>query len=417
MNELFVEAFGGLAGDMFLAALLDLGDPRFTLPELERALVSLVPEGCSLELSTAWRGNLSGKHLAVRTRESGTMPHRGYGSLKALVSASSLPAAAQERALAILWRIAEAEGRVHGCPPEEVHFHEIGAVDTLVDVCGAALALERLGVTRVFASPPLVGSGTLRCAHGEMPVPAPAVAELLRGRELVFGGGGERLTPTGAAILVALTGSFAPPAQFRTERIGYGAGTRDPKEGPPNLCRVQLGTSAGASGSTDAAGAASASVHPQRAQAFLGELQLDDMSGEEIGVAVRELRAAGALDVWWSAVAMKKERPGVLVSFLARDEARAQLEAAVFEHTSSLGLRWRAVERVECGREVLEVELEGHTLRVKRRVRPAYAGRSADGERDLSPEHDDVERVAAALRLSLREVERRAIELARARTS
>lgn len=413
MSELFVEAFGGLAGDMFLAALLDLADPRFTLPELERALASVVPEGCSLELSTAWRGNLSGKHLAVRTRESGTMPHRGYASLKALVNASRLSAAVQERALAVLWRIAEAEGRVHGCAPEEVHFHEIGAVDTLVDVCGAAFALERLGVGRVFASPPLVGSGTLHCAHGVMPVPAPAVAELLRGRELVLGGGGERLTPTGAALLVELCPSFEPPRQFRTERIGYGAGTRDPREGPPNLCRVQLGTSASVAGSLGAPSAANASLEPQRAQAFLGELQLDDMSGEEIGVAVRELRAAGALDVWWTPVTMKKERPGVLLSFLARDEVRAKLEAAVFEHTSSLGLRWRAVERVECGREVLEVELEGHTLRVKRRVRPAYAGRSADGERDLSPEHDDVERVAAALKLSLREVERRAIHVAR----
>ena len=406
MSELYVEAFGGLAGDMFLAGLLDLGDARFTLPELQRAVGTLVPGGCKLELTTAWRGNLSGKHLDVQTSESGTMPHRGYEDLKQLVRASSLPAAAQERALAVLWRIAVAEGRVHGCAPEEIHFHEIGAVDTLVDVCGAALALEKLGVTRVFASPPLVGSGTVNCAHGVMPVPAPAVAELLRGRELLHGGGGERLTPTGAALLAELCEDFTPPAHFQTEKIGYGAGTRDPKEGPPNLCRVQLGTSV--------AGASASSARPARAEAFLGELQLDDMTGEEVGVALAALRAAGALDVWYSHVSMKKDRPGVLVSFLAREDARAKLEAAVFEHTTSLGLRWRPVERVECGREVLEVELEGHKLRVKRRVRPDYPGRSPDGDRDLSPEHEDVARVALALKLSLREVERRAIELARA---
>ncbi|MBK7643813.1 MAG: nickel pincer cofactor biosynthesis protein LarC [Planctomycetes bacterium] len=403
MSELYVEAFGGLAGDMFLAALLDLDDARFTLPELQRAIGSLVPGGCSLELSSAWRGNLSGKHLEVRTSESGTMPHRGYESLKQLVQASSLPASAQARALAVLWRIAVAEGRVHGCAPEEIHFHEIGAVDTLVDVCGAAFALERLGVTRVFASPPLVGSGTVKCAHGVMPVPAPAVAELLRGRELLHGGGCERLTPTGAALLAELCEDFTPPAHFRTEQIGYGAGTRDPKEGPPNLCRVQLGTSG--------VGVA----RPARAQAWLGELQLDDMTGEEIGVALGALREAGALDVWWTSAAMKKDRPGVLVSFLAREDARAKLEAVVFEHTTSLGLRWREVERVECGREVLEVEVEGQRVRVKHRVRPEYPGRSHDGERDLSPEHDDVARAAAALGLSLREVERRAIDLARAR--
>src|SRR5689334_6269342 len=300
MSELYVEAFGGLAGDMFLAALLDLGDDRFTLPELQRAIGTLVPGGCRLELTTAWRGNLSGKHLDVQTDESGTMPHRGYEDLKRLVGASSLPVKAQERALAVLWRIAVAEGRVHGCAPEEIHFHEIGAVDTLVDVCGAALALERLGITRVFASPPLVGSGMVKCAHGEMPVPAPAVAELLRGRELVHGGGGERLTPTGAALLAELSAEFGAPKQFRTERIGYGAGTRDPKDGPPNLCRVQLGTSS--------------AIGPVRAEAFLGELQLDDMTGEEVGVALAALRSAGALDVWWSPVAMKKDRPGVLVS-------------------------------------------------------------------------------------------------------
>ena len=405
MSELYVEAFGGLAGDMFLAALLDLGDARFTLPELQRAVGTLVPGGCKLELTTAWRGNLSGKHLDVRTSESGTMPHRGYEELKQLVSASSLPAAAQECALAVLWRIAVAEGRVHGCAPEEIHFHEIGAVATLVDVCGAALALEKLGITRVFASPPLVGSGTVKCAHGVMPVPAPAVAELLRGRELLHGGEGERLTPTGAALLAELCENFAPPANFQSERIGYGAGTRDPKLGPPNLCRVQLGSSA----------LAADPARPGRAEAFLGELQLDDMTGEEVGVALAALRAAGALDVWYSHVSMKKDRPGVLVSFLAREDARAKLEAAVFEHTTSLGLRWRAVERVECGREVLEVELEGHKVRVKHRIRPDYPGRSADGERDLSPEHEDVARVSAALKLSLREVERRAIEQARAR--
>lgn len=403
-SELYVEAFGGLAGDMFLAALLDLGDERFTLPELQRALGALVPGGCRLELTTAWRGNLSGKHLDVRTDESGTQPHRGFADLKQIVQASSLARLAQERALAVLWRIAVAEGRVHGCAPEEIHFHEIGAVDTLVDVCGAALALERLGITRVFASPPLVGSGTVKCAHGEMPVPAPAVAELLRGRELRQGGGGERLTPTGAALLAELTESFVAPASFRAARIGYGAGTRDPQEGPPNLCRVQLGTSVG-----------SEVASPARAQAFLGELQLDDMTGEEVGVALGALRSAGALDVWWSPVAMKKDRPGVLVSFLAREELRVKLEAAVFEHTTSLGLRWRPVERVECGRDVLEVDVEGQKVRVKHRVRPEYPGRSPDGERDLSPEHDDVVRVAAALRLSLREVERRAIDAARVR--
>ena len=395
MSTLYLEPNSGLSGDMLLAALLDLADPRFALADLESLVEALLPGECTLSLETAWRGNLSGKLLTVRTGETARPPHRGYADLARLVDTSSLSDRAKGRSKSILRRIAVAEANVHGTTPEEIHFHEIGAVDTLVDVCGAAHALERLGVARVVTSPPATGVGTVRCAHGEMPVPVPAVAELLRGRPHVIGGGsGERLTPTGAAILVEVADAFDPPGAFVTERIGYGAGARDPADGPPNVLRVQLGREG---------------APRMRAEAWLLEVNLDDVTGEELAHAAAALRGAGALDVWTTAVLMKKERPGVVLAALCRAGEREALERVLFEETPTLGVRWIRCERTECGRRSVEVDVEGVIVRVKIRERPSYPGASPLGERDLSPEHDDVVRAARASGVGLREAERRAI--------
>lgn len=392
MRTLYLEPFAGMAGDMLLAALIDLSDPRFSLDDLRALADALVPGECRLELSTAWRGNLSGKLLTVTTPESVRPPHRAYADLERIVRDSPLSRASQDRACAVLMRIAVAEARVHGTTPEKIHFHEVGAVDTLIDVCGAVLALERLAIECVVSSPPVTGTGTVHCAHGEMPVPTPAVAELLRGKPLVISGGhGERLTPTGAALLAELAESFEPPGDFVSERIGYGAGARDPTDGPPNVLRVQLGES-------ERTGAA-------RAQAWLLEVNLDDMTGEEIAHAAEMLRAAGALDVWTVPVQMKKGRPGVVLSALCRASERAALEHAIFAETTTLGLRWQPCERRESGRRTVEVDVGGERVRVKVRELP---GRAVE-ERDLSPEHDDVARTAVKLGRSPRDVERAAI--------
>jgi uncharacterized protein (DUF111 family) len=231
-----------------------------------------------------------------------------------------------------------------------------------------------------------------------MPVPVPAVAELLRGKPHVLGGGsGERLTPTGAAILVEIADSFEPPGAFVAERIGYGAGARDPADGPPNILRVQLGREV---------------KEAPAARAWLLEVNLDDVTGEELAHAARSLRAAGALDVWSTPVQMKKERPGVVLSALCRVERKPDLERVLFEETPTLGLRWIECLRTECGRRTIEVDLGGVRVRVKVRERPEYSGASPAGERDLSPEHDDLVRAAAAAGISLREAERHAIAAA-----
>lgn len=394
-DTLFVEPFAGMAGDMFLGALLDLGDPRFSLEHLRALAADLVPGEAQVATEKVWRGSLSGLALDVRTPERGTLPHRGIADLEALLARSTLLSpASKERARAVLWRIAVAEGRVHGCAPEEIHFHEIGAVDTLVDVCGAVDALERLGVRRVLATPPLVGSGTVRCAHGDMPVPVPAVAELLRGRAHHIGGGGERLTPTGAALLVELVAEFGDPGAFVASAIGYGAGQRDPREGPPNVVRVQLGRSGAGT---------------PRPEVWTLECNLDDMTGEELGFLVQELRAAGALEVWTSAVAMKKDRPGVIVAALARASARPALESALFAHSTALGLRWTRSERTECERIDLEVRVGELRVRGQRRLRPGADPRSLD-TRDIAFEYDDLAALARARGIALRTAE----QLARA---
>lgn len=396
MVTLLIEPFGGMAGDMFLAALLDLGDPRFTLEHLRELAEALIPGEASLLCSRVHRGAFEGSLLEVSTHESEDPPHRHLADLEALVEKTSLPAGARRRSLAILRRLAEAEARVHGIEVEAVHFHEVGAVDTLIDVCGAALALECLGVERVLSTPPLTGEGSVRCAHGELPVPPPAVVELMRGRPLRHGGGdGERLTPTGAAILAECVSSFEMGGTFTVLSIGHGAGRREPAAEPANLVRVRL--------AGDSSGGA------RRSEAWLLEVHLDDATGEELGWCQRALREAGALDCWCTPVQMKKDRPGALLSALCRLEQRETLEAVVFEHTPTLGLRWTRLERTECAREERSIELGGVRVRVKLRQRPDYPGRSPFGERDIFPEYEDLVVLAAGRGLTLREAERRVI--------
>ena len=283
-------------------------------------------------------------------------------------------------------------------PVEEIHFHEVGAVDTIVDVCGAVLAFERLGVERAWFSPPLVGSGTVHCAHGEMPVPAPATAEILRGLPFVAGGEGERLTPTGAALLAVLAEPWndaAGATPTRGERIGYGAGTRETTSGPPNLVRVRLAEAAGAD---------------SRRVVLEFSFHVDDATGEELGHCLERLREGGALDVWHSAIAMKKGRPGVLVGGLAAPESREAIEALVFEHSSTFGVRWTTTSRTECERSFVEVEIFGERVRVKRRHRPG----APDAVRacDLAAEYEDVASLAREGHGAVRELS--ALAVARA---
>ncbi|MEX1024039.1 MAG: LarC family nickel insertion protein [Planctomycetota bacterium] len=399
MTQLQVDPFGGLAGDMFLAALLDLRRPEFTLADLQSFVDATLPGEATLTLTDVTRRGLGGKHLDVNV--TGAPPMRHPADLARVVAASPLSPSSRERALDAIERLALVEAHIHRIPRERVHFHEIGAVDTVVDLAGAAFALERLGITRVQHAPPFVGGGTVLTQHGELPVPAPATAELLLGRRWLSGEGGERLTPTGAALLVA----FGEPARggaFQPLATGYGAGTRDLPEGPPNLVRVVLG-SAAPSDTSDGAPL----DEPIDELAF----QLDDATGEEVAFLLEGLLAAGALDAWTLALGMKKGRPGVGVVALARPEQRAALQRVAFERSPTLGVRWRRTERVALAREELVVELEGHAVRIKRRIRP---GGDSLSPWDLSPEYEDLAAWARASGLPLPELAARSVRAARA---
>jgi uncharacterized protein (DUF111 family) len=230
-----------------------------------------------------------------------------------------------------------------------------------------------------------------------MPVPVPATAELLRGLPHALGGGGERLTPTGAALLCEYVASFEPPGAFIASAIGYGAGHRDPRTGPPNILRVQLGREL--------------ALPAPGATALLIECNLDDMTGEELGFLVQRLREAGALEAWTAPVQMKKDRPGVIVSALCREDRRAELERVFFDHSTTLGVRWMRWQRTECARESAEIDVRGHELRVQRRIRPGAVDEPL-AERDLAVEYDDAAALARVLGITLREAERLAIAAA-----
>ncbi len=389
---------------MFLAGLLDLGRPEFVLEDLRELAEALLPGEAQLEATNVLRQGLRATHLSVRTPETDHAPHRGLADLVRRIQACELlDDVAQGRAIAVLEAIAKAEGEVHGKDPSEIHFHEVGAVDTLIDVCGAAYAWQKLGWQHLYVRPPLLGSGTVHCAHGELPVPAPATARLLLGHPVRPGGGaGERVTPTGAAIMAAWGRFEDPPGVQTPQGVGYGAGTKDPgrKEGPANLLRV---TWLQADRPAEAAGS--------RGPIWQLEVNLDDVTPQDLGAAVNGLWDAGALDVWTTSIQMKKLRPGTLLAALVEEADRAAVEAKVFAMTPTFGLRWIATDRRECERRFAEVQVLGETVRIKLRRTPPPQG-APTGTRPWQPfpEFDDLQRVAQAHDLPLWEVRQRALQ-------
>jgi uncharacterized protein (TIGR00299 family) protein len=374
---LYLEPVGGIAGDMFLAAAIELGVP---VPALEAALRTLPLPGWRLEVTRAERHGLVGTHVEVVLEAPEAHAHRGYREVAALIGASGLPGRAKEAALRVFRLLGEAEARVHGVSLEDIHFHEVGAVDSIVDICGAAVALELLGQPRVLCAPPPLGSGMVRIAHGMVPVPVPATLELLKGVPVRFEGEGELTTPTGAALIKALATVGAPP-ELTVERIGYGVGTRDWKD-RANVLRASLATAS--------------AERPAGALAVL-ECNLDDCSPQLLGALLETLLGRGALDAWVAPVVMKKGRPGHLVGVLATLETREALVAALLEETTTLGVRETLVSRTELQRRWVQVVTPWGPVRVKLGLR---------GERVLNaaPEFEDCRALAEQARVPLKDV-------------
>jgi len=393
---LHLDCFSGIAGNMFLAALLDLGLAR---RDLEADLAGL-GVGHALRVRRVRRGPIAARHLDVIVpRVKGHRGHaragahahgRSYREIRRLLERARLDPSVRRRAVAIFEALGRAEARVHGIALEKVHFHEVGAVDAIVDVTGAAIGLERLGVVRVTASPVALGAGSVESEHGRLPLPAPATLELLRGMPTVPAHvRWETVTPTGAAILRTIVDEFGELPAMTVESIGHGAGNDRP--GPlPNVLRAVLGRSGG--------------VGADRIVVL--ETNLDDFVPEHYDYLMERLFAAGALDVSLQQLQMKKNRPGILVRVLGRPSERMALARVLFAESTAIGVRSSECERIVLEREQLRVRTPFGVIRVKRVFDP-------DGRPFVSAEVDDCKRAAARRGVPLREVVRAAEEAAR----
>jgi uncharacterized protein (TIGR00299 family) protein len=368
---------------MAFASLLDAGAD---LDEVQRGLRVLPLTGWRLSAARAKRGGLTATQLTVELGEDAT--ERTWASLRGTVEgASELPARARRRALATFEALAKAEGRVHGLLPEDVHFHEAGGADAILDVVGTCLALESLKVDTVYASPVALGAGgVVESGHGVLPNPAPAVLELLKGAP-VYGTAvaAELVTPTGAALLTALASHFGPMPAFSVTSTGYGAGSRD-TPGRPNVVQAVIGELEAPPLLADGR---------QQRLAVL-EANLDDVTGEVLAHSLGALVEAGALDAWVAPVIGKKGRPAHVLSALAEFADLPALAEILLRETGTLGFRQQAVERFALPRSSLLVDVAGQTVRVKL------------GPNRAKAEHEDCVRAAGALGLPVREVARRA---------
>ncbi|MCP4591102.1 MAG: nickel pincer cofactor biosynthesis protein LarC [bacterium] len=378
MTLAYFDCFSGASGDMILGALIDAG---LSVDVLRARLAGLPLDGYALSAEKITKQGFAATQATVEL-DGKAAPHRHLADIVAIINAGGLPGAVRDQAVAIFEHLAAAEARAHGSSIDRVHFHEVGAVDAIVDVVGAVAGLHELGVTRVVCSPIPTGSGTVRCAHGVMPVPAPGTAALLEGIPLLpTDEPGELTTPTGAAILTTLAQDFGPIPAMTIERTGYGAGRRDGCN-RPNLLRIFLG-GASADGATD--------------EVRVLECNLDDVPAETVGYCVQKLLDAGALDAYVVPITMKKSRPGVILSVLARPEDEARLGEIVFRETTTLGIRSNAARRMKLDRRHDTVETPFGPLRVK-------VGTRAGVTYTACPEHEDCRQAAEAHGVPLKTV-------------
>jgi uncharacterized protein (TIGR00299 family) protein len=421
MKLLYFDCFNGASGDMILGALLDAGLP---LDDLRRALGSLGVDDYELAAPRVLRAGVSatqfqlierGRH-ARRDQANGSRDghahagregqesrphvhhgagatathshaHRSVAEILALIERSALSPGARARARQLFERLAEAEAAIHQMPVERVHLHEVGALDSIIDVVGAVFAIEWFGAERIVVSPMNVGAGMVRSAHGVFPVPAPAALRLL-GNAPIYSSGAqaELLTPTGALLLTGHADAFGPVPSMRVEQVGYGAGTRELPD-TPNVLRVLVGET---------------SEPPALEPIVVLECEIDDMNPQIFGVLMDRLYASGALEVYFAPVQMKKNRPGTLVTVLAPPDRQEALATVVFRETTTIGIRYHDVRRERLDRAVVPVETPFGTIRFK-------VARRHGAVVNAAPEFDDCARAAAEHGAAVKDVQAAAV--------
>jgi uncharacterized protein (TIGR00299 family) protein len=369
----YLDAFSGISGDMTVGALIDAGAPSSAVID---ALESL-STGAKFEVEKTKRSGIAASKFKVHLSTE-PQKHRHLSHILALIDRSQISAKAKQNATAVFQRLAEAESKVHGVSIEKVHFHEVGAADSIADIVGACVALDLLNVDEVCSSAINVGSGTVMTEHGVLPIPAPATANLLAGKPIYARGPAMELTtPTGAAIAATLSSGFGVLPPMRVSSIGHGAGDRDFKESP-NVLRVLIGERTGA---------------PESRVVSVIEANIDDSSPQVLGYALERLMEAGALDASLSPLQMKKNRPGSLLKVIARPQDQETLAQLIFAETSTLGLRIYSAERRIEARRLVEVETPFGKIRVK-----------VSGQGSFAPEYEDCRAIAATTGTPLKEV-------------
>jgi uncharacterized protein (TIGR00299 family) protein len=409
MKTLYLDLFSGISGDMFMGALLDAG---LDFAHLERELQKLKLAGYHLHVSRGNRAQIAGTkfdvHLGHHEHEEAHHQHphdehhhehshkhepehshgRNYAEIKQLILESGISRWAKEKAIAVFDRIAKAEGKIHGVPPEQVHFHEVGAVDSIVDIVGACIGLEQFGKPRVLASQPIEGTGWIDCAHGRFPIPAPATLEILAARGVAITqceAKSELITPTGAALLAEFVEGFGPMNNFTPARIGFGLGSRE-NPGRPNVLRVIIGETS-----------ATANHDWETDIIAVLETNLDDVNPEILGRFMETALAAGALDVSYAPLQMKKNRPGLLLTVLCATGDADKFSELILRQTSAFGLRRYQAERRKLRREFNVVRTPYGDVSIK-------IGKLGDQILQAAPEFESCKKLAEKEKLPLKQV-------------
>jgi len=380
MKAAYFDCFSGISGDMTLGALVDAGCP---LDVLRSKLQGVQVPGWQISSEKVWKNGMAATQVRVKTED--THIHRSLTTILGILEKSNLEQRVKRRASAIFTKLGEAEAAVHDVPLEKIHFHEVGAVDAIVDIVGACIGFEELGLKKFACSSLNVGGGTAKMAHGILPVPAPATARLLMGKPTYSNGlQKELVTPTGAAIVSTLCETFGPQPAMKVSAIGYGAGTVD-LETQPNVLRIMVGE-----------------VSEQARDSHGGtirvlEANLDDMNPQIFGYLLEKALAAGALDVFGTPVQMKKSRPGTQVTILCKPEDEAKFQEMLFAETTTLGVRSHLVERRALPREFVKVSTRFGEIRIK-------IAREDGRVQHASPEFEDCRKLAEEKNVPLREV-------------
>jgi uncharacterized protein (TIGR00299 family) protein len=378
MKIAYLDCFSGVSGDMFAGSLLDAGVP---IEKLEGIISGLKLEGYKISARKEGRNNIFGTKFSVFLQEEDQKARR-LKEIKEILKSSSLPSSVVERCILIFEKLARTEGEIHNISPHEVHFHELGAVDSIIDIVSAVVGIHLLGIEKLFVSRIPVGTGIIESAHGKIPVPSPATMALLKHIPIYYSGlDVEMVTPTGAALITSLCSSFGPMPPMTVDRVGYGVGSRTLVD-RPNLLRILIGND----------------VDKQRTETVVVlESNLDDMNPELLGYLMDSLFDAGAKDVSFSPIQMKKNRPAIQLQVVGEPADKERLTAIIFRESTTLGVRFSYSQRAVLQRGELMVDSPWGKMRVKEVI-------NQDGTKILLPEYEECRRIAKKNNLALRDV-------------